>query len=63
MAERVAPKWRPPLSAIVFAVLLTVLALPAAVVIAFRAMDRTSSQFGPVEITGFGIPSSSTSTL
>ena len=49
-SHRVTPKWRPPLSWIVFAVLLTVLSLPAAIVIGFRALDDTSSHLGTVEI-------------
>lgn len=48
--SQVVRKWRPPLSWIVFAVLLAVLALPIAVVIGFRALDGTTSQTGPVEI-------------
>ncbi len=47
---RVAQKWRPTLAMIVFAVLLTVLALPAAIVIWFRALDNTGSQMGPIEL-------------
>lgn len=54
-APRVTEKWRPPLSWIVFAVLLAVLALPAAVVIGFRALDGTTSQMGPIEITALAI--------
>ena len=54
-APRVTEKWRPPLSWIVFAVLLAVLALPAAVVIWFRALDGTPSQMGPIEITALGV--------
>ena len=53
--QRVAQKWRPTLAMIVFAVLLTVLALPAAFVIGFRALDKTSSAFGPVEIGAVGL--------
>jgi len=49
-AQQVKRKWRPPLSWVVFATLLVVLALPAAVVIGFRALDGTTSQMGPVEI-------------
>jgi len=40
----------PTLAMIVFAVLLTVLALPAAVVLWFRALDNTTSQLGSTEI-------------
>jgi two-component system OmpR family sensor kinase len=54
-APRVAQKWRPPMSWIVFAVLLAVLALPAAVVIWFRTLDGNTSQMGPVEITALGV--------
>jgi two-component system OmpR family sensor kinase len=54
-APRVTEKWRPPLSWIVFAVLLAVLALPAAVVIWFRALDGTTSQMGPIELTALGV--------
>lgn len=54
-APKVTEKWRPPLSWIVFAVLLAVLALPAAVVIWFRALDGTSSQMGPIELTALGV--------
>lgn len=54
-ASRVPQKWRPTLAMIVFAVLLTVLALPAAFVIGFRALDSTSSAFGPVEIGAVGV--------
>lgn len=54
-APRVTEKWRPPMSWIVFAVLLAVLALPAAVVIWFRALDGTPSQMTPIEITALGV--------
>lgn len=54
-APRITEKWRPTLAMIVFAVLLTVLALPAAMVIAFRALDNTGSAFGPVEIGALGV--------
>ncbi|MEO6012935.1 MAG: HAMP domain-containing sensor histidine kinase [Devosia sp.] len=49
-APRIARKWRPTLTMIVLAVLLTVLALPAATVIWFRALDNSTSQMGPIEI-------------
>lgn len=52
---RVAPKWRPPLSLIVFAVLLSVLALPASIVVWFRALDNTSSRFGMIELAALGV--------
>ena len=35
--------------------LLTVLALPAAIVIWFRALDNTPSQMGPIEITALAV--------
>jgi signal transduction histidine kinase len=54
-APRVTEKWRPPLSWIVLAVLLAVLALPAAIVIWFRALDGTTSQMGPIELTALGV--------
>jgi len=54
-APRVTEKWRPPLSWIVFTVLLAVLALPAAVVIWFRALDGTTSQMGAIELTALGV--------
>jgi two-component system, OmpR family, sensor kinase len=54
-APRVTEKWRPPLSWIVIAVLLAVLTLPAAVVIGFRALDRTADQMGPIEIIAVGV--------
>jgi two-component system, OmpR family, sensor kinase len=54
-APRVPQKWRPTLAMIVLAVLLTVLALPAAFVIGFRAIDSTSSAFGPVELGALGV--------
>ena len=54
-APRVTEKWRPPLSWIVFAVLLAVLALPAGMIIWFRALDGTPSQMGPMEIAGITV--------
>ncbi|HEY9011242.1 MAG TPA: histidine kinase dimerization/phospho-acceptor domain-containing protein, partial [Devosia sp.] len=54
-APRVREKWRPPLSWIVFAVLLAVLALPTAVVIWFRALDGMASQIGPIEVIALGV--------
>lgn len=48
--SQVRRKWRPTLGMIVFAVLLTVLALPAAVVVLFRALNGTGSQFTTIEI-------------
>lgn len=54
-AQRVTPKWRPPLAWIVFAVLLTVLSLPAAIVIGFRALDASQSRITPVEIGALAV--------
>ncbi|MDB5538061.1 MAG: sensor histidine kinase protein [Devosia sp.] len=47
---RITLKWRPSLGLIVFSVLLTVLALPASVVIWFQALDNTGSRMGPIEL-------------
>ncbi|HZY48900.1 MAG TPA: HAMP domain-containing sensor histidine kinase [Devosia sp.] len=56
MAPARAPqKWRPTLAMIVFAVLLTVLALPAAIVIWFRALDNTTSRMGSTEIGALAV--------
>ena len=56
MAEIGVPKkWRPPLALIVFGVLIGVLALPAAIIIWFRALDNTTSRMGPIEISALGI--------
>ena len=49
-APQIRQKWRPPLSWIVFAVLLAVLALPIGIVVGFRALDDTTSRMGPVEL-------------
>ena len=54
-APRVPQKWRPTLAMIVFAVLLTVLLLPAAIVLWFRALDNTTSAMGPIEIGALGV--------
>lgn len=54
-APRVPRKWRPTLAMIVFAVLLTVLALPAAIVVWFRALDNSTSQVGATEIGALGV--------
>lgn len=54
-APRVPQKWRPTLAMIVFAVLLTVLALPAALVVWFRALDNSASAMGPLEIGALGL--------
>jgi two-component system OmpR family sensor kinase len=52
---RVPQKWRPTLAMIVFAVLLTVLALPAAIVIWFRALDNTTSRMGSTELIALAV--------
>lgn len=52
---QVPQKWRPTLTMIVFAVLLTVLALPAAMVVGLRALDHTTSEMGPVELGALGV--------
>ena len=54
-APRVPQKWRPTLAMIVFAVLLTVLLLPAAIVVWFRALDNTTNAMGPIEIGALGV--------
>ena len=54
-APRVPDKWRPSLTLIIFAVLLTVLALPAAIVIWIRSLDNTTSQMGPIELGALGV--------
>lgn len=54
-APRVPQKWRPTLALIVFVVLLTVLALPAAMVLWFRALDRSLAQMGATEIGALGV--------
>jgi two-component system OmpR family sensor kinase len=54
-APRVPQKWRPTLAMIVFAVLLTVLALPAAIVIWFRALDNTTSGLGATEVGALAV--------
>jgi len=46
----VKPKWRPALGLVVSAVLLAVLALPAAIVIWFRTLDGVTSPMHPIEI-------------
>jgi signal transduction histidine kinase len=48
-APRVPQKWRPTLAMIVFAVLLTVLALPAAIVLWFRVLDNSANSIGATE--------------
>mgnify|MGYP001545228421 CR=1 FL=1 len=54
-APRVPQKWRPTLTMIVLAVLLTVLALPAAIVLWFRALDNTTGQTGTTELGALGV--------
>jgi two-component system OmpR family sensor kinase len=54
-APRVPQKWRPTLAMIVFVVLLTVLALPAAIVIWFRALDNTVSRMGSTELGALAV--------
>ena len=53
-APRVPQKWRPTLAMIVFAVLLTVLALPAAIVVWFRYLEHTS-EMRPIELGALGV--------
>jgi two-component system OmpR family sensor kinase len=55
MAPRVPDKWRPSLASIVFGVLLTVLALPTAIIVWFRALDNASSAMGPIELGALGV--------
>ncbi|HEX4298911.1 MAG TPA: histidine kinase dimerization/phospho-acceptor domain-containing protein, partial [Devosia sp.] len=52
---RVRQKWRPTLAMIVFAVLLTVLALPAAIVIWLRTLDHAANLIGPIETGALGV--------
>src|SRR6185437_13190721 len=54
---RVPEKWRPTLPMIVFAVLLTVLALPAAIVLWFRALDKSGARvgMGATELGALGV--------
>jgi len=54
-APRVPQKWRPTLTMIVLVVLLTVLALPTAVVIWFRSLDHTTSHMGSIELSALGV--------
>lgn len=54
-ASRVPQKWRPTLAMIVFAVLLTVLALPVAIVLWFRSLESTSSALGSTELGALGV--------
>lgn len=52
--SRIRDKWRPPLSLIVAAVLLLVLAMAAGIVLAFRIADRVATRMGPVEFVALG---------
>ena len=55
MAGRSVPqKWRPTLAMIVFAVLLTVLVLPALIVVWFRYLEHTS-ELRPIEIGALAV--------
>jgi len=54
-APRVPQKWRPTLAMIVFAVLLTVLLLPAATVLWFRYLEHSSSEMRPIELGALGV--------
>ena len=54
MGQQVEQKWRPPLSWIVAAVLLGVLALPTAIVLWFYAISYPATRMGPVEIAAIG---------
>jgi two-component system, OmpR family, sensor kinase len=54
-APRVPQKWRPTLTMIVLAVLLTVLALPAAIVVGLRILDRSSPAIGPLELGALAV--------
>ena len=53
-APRVPQKWRPTLTMIVFAVLLTVLVLPAAIVVWFRYLEH-SAEMRPIELGALGV--------
>lgn len=55
MAVRVPDKWRPSLAMIVFGVLLTVLALPTAIIVWFRTLDNSVSRMGPIELTALSL--------
>lgn len=52
---RVQPKWRPPLALIVYAVLLTVMTLPALAVLWFRLVAANSNAMAPAELTALVI--------
>lgn len=47
--SQIARKWRPTLAMIVYAVLLTVLAVPAALVVLFRLLNGSGGQFSTIE--------------
>jgi signal transduction histidine kinase len=47
---KVRTKWRPPLALIVYAVLLTVMALPVLIILWFRATETTSIRMTPAEV-------------
>ena len=51
---RVPQKWRPTLAMIVFAVLLTVLVLPAAIVLWFRYLEHTP-EMRPIEVGALAV--------
>lgn len=52
MTPHVRQKWRPRLGLVLLMVLLAVLALPAGIVLTFRALDHSASPFGTVESLG-----------
>lgn len=52
MTPHVRQKWRPRLGLVLLMVLLAVLALPAGIVLAFRALDHSASPLGAVESLG-----------
>jgi signal transduction histidine kinase len=53
--QQVKQKWRPPLSWIVAAVLLGVVALPTGIVLWFYAISYPATRMGPVEIAAIGL--------
>ncbi|GLQ54101.1 two-component sensor histidine kinase [Devosia nitrariae] len=50
LAPKIAPKWRPSLGLIVVSVLLSVLGLPVALVVWFRALEGPGRSLAPLEI-------------
>ncbi len=54
-APRVPAKWRPTLGLIVLVVLLTVLVLPVAIAVWFRALESGASRMGPNELGALGV--------